>query len=73
MAQSITGPLRNWKPRDWRSATKWIKRPDGTAFTADELKDEFLRLLSEGKEVIPIGKCDNFDYKTGCKGHPITQ
>jgi len=26
-------------------------------------------LLSEGKEVIPIGQCDDWDYKTGCRGH----
>lgn len=69
--QSIRGPLTNWKAKDWKQATKWMTRNDGSRYTADELKQEFLNLLSQGKEVIPIGECDNFDFKEGCKGHRI--
>ena len=70
LCQSITGPLMAWTKKDWKAATRWIKRKDGTAYTADELKGEFIKELAQGHEVIPIGECDNFDYKKGCMGHP---
>jgi hypothetical protein len=71
ICQSVTGPLRNWTKREWKAATKWMLKPDGSQFTPDGLKDAFLRELAQGHEVIPIGECDNFDYKTGCRGHHI--
>jgi hypothetical protein len=37
--------------------------------TADEVRNFLLDELSQGHEVLPIGECDNFDWKTGCKGH----
>lgn len=27
--------------------------------------------LAEGKRVLPMGKCEGFDYQTGCPGHEI--
>jgi len=68
--QSITGPLRNWKAKDWKSAAKHMTKPDGTKFTPEGLKDAFFEELAKGHEVIPLGDCDNFDYKKGCQGHP---
>lgn len=73
ICQSIRGPLMNWKLRDWKSATKWITRKDGTRFTSSELKQVFLDHLAAGHEVIPIGECDNFDFKKGCLGHPAKE
>jgi len=26
-----------------------------------------------GRRVLPMGKCDNFDYQDGCKGHPMPE
>lgn len=26
--------------------------------------------LAKGRRVLPLGECDNFDYQTGCQGHP---
>lgn len=69
LCQSIRGPLTNWKQRDWLKATKWIHRNDGTSYTATELKQAFMDELAKGHEVVPLGGCDNFDYKTGCRGH----
>lgn len=69
MCQSITGPLMNWGKREWKQATGYITRSDGSKFTPDELKAAFIEELSQGHEVIPIGECDNFDYKKGCLGH----
>lgn len=72
MSHSITGPLRNWKLSDWKRATKYITKDDGTRYTPAALKDVFLLAHSKGEECFPIGDCDNFDPKTGCKGHPVT-
>jgi len=71
MCQSIRGPLLNWTWNEWNLARKWIKKSDGTKYlTVHELKSAFLDELANGHEVIPLGdECDNFDYKTGCKGH----
>jgi hypothetical protein len=30
-------------------------------------------LLAKGDKVMPMGKCDNFDVLSGCKGHPSPQ
>lgn len=41
-----------------------------TLKTAAEVR-EFLRgQLALGRKYLPCGDCDNFDYQTGCKGHP---
>jgi hypothetical protein len=40
-------------------------------YTAMEIREAFFDELAEGHEVIPLGKCDNFDYKTGCRGHEM--
>lgn len=68
MCLSVRGAL-NWPKKELNNATKWITRKDGTKFTPAGLRDMFMDLLSKGNEVIPIGECDNFDPKTGCRGH----
>lgn len=70
LSQSIRGALHNWKGKDWAKATKWIRKNDGSSFMPMELKDAFFDELAKGHEVLPLGDCDNFDYKHGCKGHP---
>jgi len=37
--------------------------------TAGEVKNLLFDELSKGHEMLPFGDCDNFDWKTGCKGH----
>jgi hypothetical protein len=69
MSLSVRGAL-NWDKKRFKDACKWITKKDGTPFSPSGLREMFMDLLSEGKEVIPIGDCDNFDFKTGCKGHP---
>jgi hypothetical protein len=43
----------------------------GKRLTANEAREYLMDCLSEGKELLPLGKCEGFDYKTGCPGHPI--
>lgn len=72
MSQSVRGPLMNWTPRQWQEATDWMKRDDGSRYeSGDALKAAFLDLLVAGNEVIPVGECDDFDPKKGCRGHDI--
>jgi hypothetical protein len=66
---SVRGVLC-WPPSKFRAALSWIKRDDGTPYDSeDELRNAFMDELAKGHEVIPMGDCDNFDYKTGCLGH----
>ena len=34
-----------------------------------EFRNDLCDLIADGKEVIPMGCCDNWDYKEGCQGH----
>ena len=64
---SVRGALTNWKAKQLKSL---LRHDDGRTMTASEAKEALLDELSKGHEVIPMsGECDNFDFKTGCKGH----
>lgn len=39
--------------------------------TVPEVKDFLRDQLAMGRERLPFGDCDNFDYKTGCRGHIV--
>lgn len=74
LSQSVRGALVNWSEENWRDARSWIRRGDGTPFpSAASLKVAFLDHLTKGHEFLPMGDCDNFDFKTGCRGHPDKQ
>lgn len=63
MCICIAGALKN--PRALRAFTN----DNGTRATPSAVK-EFLKLKqSQGWRVLPMGKCDNFDPQTGCRGH----
>jgi len=66
MCISIRGVL-NWKGK---RLLKLFTNDDGTKATMDEIKEYLYNKLSEGYEVLPMSaECDNFDKKTGCRGH----
>jgi hypothetical protein len=69
MCVSVTGTLA--KPdshlRVWIGAIKVDGKP---LETVKQVREFFTEQLAQGHEVLPLGDCDNFDYKTGCKGHP---
>lgn len=61
-----------------RGALGWPKRriaklfvhDDGRYLTADEAREALLDALAAGNEMLPVGDaCDDFDPKTGCRGH----
>jgi hypothetical protein len=44
-----------------------------TLMTANEVKSFLREQLAMGRQVLPMGDCDNFDYQTGCKGHVVEE
>lgn len=53
-----------------KSLKGFFTKEDGTDCTDREARDYLYDCLSKGWKKIPMGECDNFDYETGCKGHP---
>lgn len=66
MCISINGALRNWNKRDFKNL---FTRADGYQLSATEAKDYLRYEQAMGKKVLPMGKCDNFDFQSGCRGH----
>lgn len=69
MCLDVRGALTNWKKKDFRGM---FKHDDGRTMSPDEAKAVLLEELSQGRNFIPYGKCDNFDHKEqGCMGHAV--
>lgn len=65
MCINIRGLLKN-KDRDLAGL---FTDDNGKPMAAAQIRSELSVHLSKGHEVIPCGKCDNFDWKHGCQGH----
>jgi hypothetical protein len=67
---SVRGML-NWDKREAKKMLRSITKNDGTRFRdVAEFRDAMMSELAAGREVLPMSpECDNFDFKTGCKGH----
>lgn len=63
ICQSVRGALRN---RSFDS----FQHDDGRPMSRDEAFEALCDQLAQGHEVIPIGACNNFDFKKGCLRHP---
>lgn len=64
MCMSIEGSILNAK------TLKGCITVDGhTLKTVGEIRNFMRSELAKGRRVLPMCKCSNFDYKTGCKGH----
>ena len=44
---------------------------NGRPLTRVEAIDALMNHLAAGQELLPLGDCDLWDYKTGCPGHVI--
>ncbi len=53
-------------PRDYRHM---FTNDDGSPMTPEAVRAELFACLRRGWRVIPVGKCNNFDYQKGCLGH----
>lgn len=69
-AQSVRGALR-WDRRMMKRMASSIIVDGKPLQTADEVREFFMDCLAAGKELLPMGPCEGFDYKTGCPGHEM--
>ncbi len=69
MCLSVKGALTNWSKADMRRNASSFTVDGKKLSTAEQVKNFLLDQLAEGHEVLPFGECDNFDWKTGCRGH----
>jgi hypothetical protein len=71
MGLSVRGAL-TWSGREFRSKiVPMFTNDDGSPATEHDARNYLFDELSKGHEIIPIGECDNWDWKTGCQGHPV--
>jgi hypothetical protein len=68
MSLSVRGALK-WPARMRRGLFRDIQT--GRTLDADEAHERLLDLLSQGVELLPMGKCDGHNPKTGCPGHAV--
>ena len=66
----IRGCLLNWTDRQMRGV---ILNDDGTPMTATQARLALMDELAKGRKVLPCSPCDNWDYQTGCGGHPVIE
>lgn len=65
MSIDVRGALKNWTARESRGC----RNASGSRMTLLEIKELLMDHLAAGHEVIPFGRCDNFDWRSGCQGH----
>lgn len=73
MSLSVRGALRNraYLPNtDWTLVGSMIDPATGRKLKSHEIFDLLCDALANGQEVLPMGECNDFDPKTGCRGHP---
>lgn len=68
MCMDIKGALNLIRKRK-DNQKSFADHDDGRAMTYAELREFLYDALGEGKRVLPMGDCDNFDYQRGCRGH----
>jgi len=59
------------RAKDFARSYKGVFSDDsGKPLSIQEARAELEKELAKGHEIVPSAGCDNFDWKTGCKGHP---
>jgi hypothetical protein len=69
---SVRGAIRNhmYLPRTQSSLVGYCTDDEtGRILDSDEIFEVLCDYLKAGKEVIPYGKCDRWDWENGCPGH----
>lgn len=65
---NILGMLKSMERK--KSTTKSIfQNEKGQFISVGEARNFLYENLSKGRRVMPMGECDNFDYRKGCLGH----
>lgn len=74
MSVCLRGLIAQTAPHEWSRHARegLITKPDGSHFASGrEALDAHIDAIAKGIEYAPIGKCDNFDVKSGCRGHDV--
>lgn len=66
---SIKGALAMSEKQFKKSYKGVFSYDNGLPMSVHEARCELLKELALGHEVLTSQGCDNFDWKTGCKGH----
>jgi len=73
MCISVRGLLSR-TDSELKKIMKSCTKDDGTNWSSvHEFRNDLFDLIASGKEVMPMGECDNFDYKKGCQGHEVKE
>lgn len=65
----VAGALTNFTDQDMEGLFE--RNPPGAPVTAAEARRVLTDHLANGRRVIPLAPCEDFDYSgTGCPGHP---
>lgn len=71
MGLSVRGALSK-SDNDFRELiVPMFTNDDGTPASEHEARNYLFDELAKGHEILPLHECDNWDWKDGCKGHPI--
>ena len=68
VSMSVRGALNQDKRTMKRTARSCLDA-NGKPYTAETFREALYDMLSKGYEMVPAVGCDNFDPKTGCRGH----
>jgi hypothetical protein len=71
MGLSVRGALRNgtYKPGNGSLVGCFRDSDTGKLMNGEEIFEELCDHLEAGHRVIPMGDCNNWCWKDGCKGH----
>lgn len=69
MSANVQGLLDNYKGKDSLEGL-FTDADTGYPVSDRDARIYLNECLKKGWQVIPCAECDNFDYQTGCKGHP---
>ena len=68
MCVDVEGAILNLSRSRARMAGGY-RHDDGRPMTREEAISALIREAAQGRSVIPMGDCIDFDYQTGCRGH----
>jgi hypothetical protein len=62
--------MLHWSNVEAKRNMRSITKSDGSHYlSVAEFRDALMDELARGHEVLPMGECEGFNYKTGCPGH----
>jgi hypothetical protein len=70
MSCNIAGLIRNTGKKSMKG---FFTLDNGKDCTDKEARDYLAECQTKGWRLVPFGKCEGFDYQTGCPGHEVKE